>query len=71
MKTHQLKSIEKPALKKEVPVPVKKVEREPPIWLQVIVGDIKDLLLLTKDKVPTPNKPKTESMDDWKEYFRR
>jgi hypothetical protein len=73
MKTHQLKAMDSPLpkIKRKVAVDVKTVEREPPIWLQVVVADIKELFLLTKEAVPRADKPKPESIDDWKEYFRR
>jgi hypothetical protein len=71
MKTNQFKTTDKPGPKKEMVVPANKVKHEPQVWLQIIEQDIRDLFLLTKDKVPLPNKPKVESLDDWKDYFRR
>jgi hypothetical protein len=43
------------------------MKRETPIWLQIVQQDIRDLLLITKDKIPVGPKPKTESWEDWKE----
>jgi hypothetical protein len=69
MKTTQFKSgNSKPQPTKQKVV---RVQREPPIWLQIVIGDLKDLLLITKDKLPLPNKPKVESWEDWEETFRR
>jgi hypothetical protein len=47
------------------------VVRAPPIWMQVIINDIKTVFLIAKDKIPTPNKPKPESWDDWADCFPR
>jgi len=68
MKTSKFKA--EPAQKILVSKPEKRIvvqTREPPIWLQIVIEDIRELFLLTKDKIPVVPKPKTETWDDWKD----